>query len=64
MSELANAVTEVTYQLEGATGYDDVGAFGSSAMRHCQSWARQVRSAVNDSSSRTERIKRYFTVWS
>jgi hypothetical protein len=63
MTQLATALTEVMYRAEGDVGFDDVGAFGSSGMRQSQSWARQISSAVDDSSSLLLRVRRYFTVW-
>ena len=60
---LADAVTEATYRPEGAAGFDVVGAYGSSTMRNCSNWSRQIDRAVYDSASLTARAKRYFTDW-
>ncbi|MGB0114640.1 MAG: transglutaminase domain-containing protein, partial [Ilumatobacteraceae bacterium] len=63
MTELANAVTEATYRSEGAQGYDTVGHYGSSTMRRCHNWSRQVTRAVNESTTIGARVRRYFTVY-
>ena len=63
MTQLARAVTEVAYRPEGAVDYDVVGDFGTSAMRQCQQWSRQIDRAVDDSSTVAARLRRYFTVW-
>ena len=60
---LADAVTTATYRPEGATGFDDVGAYGSSTIRNCGNWSRQINRAVYESASLTTRAKRYFTDW-
>ncbi|TFH14356.1 MAG: DUF4129 domain-containing protein, partial [Acidimicrobiales bacterium] len=60
---LADAVTEATYHPEGAKGFDDVGAYGSSTIRRCRHWTKQIDRAVNESSSLPERVRRYFTDW-
>jgi transglutaminase-like putative cysteine protease len=62
-SLLAEAVTTATYRREGAAGYDVVGAYGSSTMRNCRNWAKQIDRAVHDSASLSERVRRYFTDW-
>ncbi len=58
---LADAVTTATFRPEGAAGYDDVGTYGSSTMRNCRNWAKQIDRAVHDSASLPERVRRYFT---
>ena len=58
---LAEAVTTATFRPEGAAGYDDVGTYGSSTMRNCRNWAKQIDRAVHDSASLPERVRRYFT---
>ncbi len=60
---LADAVTVATFRPEGAQGYETQGPFGSSTMRNCQNWARQIDRAVHDSVPLPERIRRYFTNW-
>jgi transglutaminase-like putative cysteine protease len=60
---LADAVTVATYRPEGAQGYETVGTYGSSTMRNCQNWARQIDRAVHDSVPLPERVRRYFTNW-
>ena len=60
---LADAVTTAAYRPEGAAGYDEVGTYGSSTMRNCRNWAKQIERAVHDSSSLPERVRRYFTDW-
>jgi transglutaminase-like putative cysteine protease len=60
---LAGAVTDATYSPEGAAGYDEVGAYGSSVLRNCRHWARQIDRAVNESASLPDRLHRYFTDW-
>jgi hypothetical protein len=56
-------VTTAAYRPEGAAGYDEVGTYGSSTMRNCRNWAKQIERAVHDSSSLPERVRRYFTDW-
>ena len=60
---LADAVTAATFRPEGASGYDAIGEFGSSTLRNCQNWARQIDRAVEDSVPRSTRLRRYFTDW-
>jgi hypothetical protein len=60
---LADAVTVATFRPEGAQGYETVGTYGSSTMRNCQNWARQIDRAVHDSAPLPERVRRYFTNW-
>ena len=60
---LADVVTEATYRPEGAEGFDDVGAYGSSTMRRCRHWTTQIDRAVNESATLPERVRRYFTDW-
>ncbi len=60
---LAGAVTDATYSPEGVAGYDEVGAYGSSVLRNCRHWARQIDRAVNESASLPNRLHRYFTDW-
>ncbi len=60
---LADAVTAATFRPEGTTGYDAVGEYGSSTLRNCQNWARQIDRAVEDSVPRSTRLRRYFTDW-
>lgn len=61
--ELARVVTEATYGVDGVAGYDVVSEFGSSTVRQCHHWSRQVDRAVNESTSLGQRVRRYFTVW-
>jgi hypothetical protein len=63
MALLADAVTQATYRPEGAKGFDDVGEFGSSPLRNCRHWSRQIDRAVHESSSLPDRVRRYFTDW-
>jgi transglutaminase-like putative cysteine protease len=60
---LADAVTVATFRPEGAQGYETLGPYGSSTMRNCQNWARQIDRAVHDSVPLPERVRRYFTNW-
>ena len=60
---LADAVTVATFRPEGAQGYEMLGPYGSSTMRNCQNWARQIDRAVHDSVPLPERVRRYFTNW-
>jgi transglutaminase-like putative cysteine protease len=60
---LAEAVTVATFRPEGAQGYETLGPYGSSTMRNCQNWARQIDRAVHDSVPLPERVRRYFTNW-
>lgn len=60
---LADAVTAATYRPEGSAGYDTIGAYGSSMLRNCQNWARQIDRAVQDSVPRSTRLRRYFSDW-
>jgi transglutaminase-like putative cysteine protease len=60
---LADAVTVATFRPEGAKGYETLGPYGSSTMRNCQNWARQIDRAVHDSVPLPERVRRYFTNW-
>jgi hypothetical protein len=61
--ELARVVTEATYGVDGTAGYDVVSEYGSSTVRLCHQWSRQVDRAVNESTSLGHRVRRYFTVW-
>jgi transglutaminase-like putative cysteine protease len=60
---LAEAVTAAAYRPEGSAGFDVVGDYGSSTMRNCENWSRQIDRAVHDSASIAERVKRHFTDW-
>ena len=59
----AETVTAATYRPEGAAGFDDIGPFGSSTLRNCSNWSRQIDRAVYDSAPFVTRAKRYFTDW-
>lgn len=63
MAMLADAVTAAAYREEGAAGYDTIGGYGSSTLRSCQQWTRQVDRAVAASVSRSTRVRRYFSDW-
>jgi transglutaminase-like putative cysteine protease len=60
---LAEVVTEAAYRPLGTDGYDVVGSYGSSTIRDCRNWCRQVERAVRDTITVPERIRRYFTQW-
>ena len=60
---LADAVTTATYRPDGTAGFDEVGTYGSSMMRNCRHWARQIDRAVNESASFADRVRRHFTDW-
>ncbi len=60
---LADAVTAATYRPEGGEGYDVVGTYGSSTMRNCSNWSRQIDRAVYESAPVGTRIRRYVTDW-
>ena len=59
----AEVVTESAYRPLGTDGYDVVGSYGSSTIRDCRNWCRQVERAVRDTITVPERIRRYFTQW-
>lgn len=60
---LAGAVTDATYSPQGAAGFDEVGTYGSSMLRNCRHWTRQIDRAVNESATFPDRVRRYFTDW-
>jgi transglutaminase-like putative cysteine protease len=60
---LADAVTAAAYRPEGGDGYDVVGPFGSSTMRNCNNWARQIDRAVHDAAPPSVRVRRYLRNW-
>ena len=60
---LADAVTVAAYRPEGGEGYDLVGPYGSSTMRNCNNWARQIERAVYDAATPWMRVKRYVRDW-
>jgi transglutaminase-like putative cysteine protease len=62
MTSLAGALTEATYQAEGAARFDEVGAYGASTVSECRNWAKQIDRAATDSLAWPERVRRYFTV--
>jgi len=63
ISSLAEVVTEATYQASGTDGYEVAGSYGSSTIRDCGNWCRQIERAVSDTITTPERIRRYFTRW-
>jgi hypothetical protein len=63
MWSLARTVDVVTYARPGTLDLEAVGPYGSSVVRDCASWARQVDEVADDSMSTGERIRRYFTEW-
>ena len=63
ISSLAEVVTEATYQASGTDGYEVAGSYGSSTIRDCGNWCRQIERAVRDTITTPERIRRYFTRW-
>lgn len=63
ITSLAEVVTEATYQSSGTEGYDVAGSYGSSTIRDCGNWCRQIERAVRDTITTPERIRRYFTRW-
>jgi len=60
---LAEVVTEAAYRPLGTSGYDIIGSYGSSTIRDCGNWCRQIERAVRDTITLPERIRRYFTQW-
>jgi len=60
---LAEVVTEAAYRPSGTEGYELVGSYGSSTIRDCGNWCRQIERAVQDTITTPERIRRYFTHW-
>lgn len=60
---LAEVVTEAAYRPSGTDGYEVVGSYGSSTIRDCGNWCRQIERAVQDTITIPERIRRYFTNW-
>jgi transglutaminase-like putative cysteine protease len=60
---LADAVTAAAYRPEGSADYDDIGPFGSSTMRNCGNWARQIDRAVYEQAPWTTRARRYLRDW-
>lgn len=60
---LAEAVTETAYREDGPNHLDVLGSYGSSTLRSCANWTRQIERATGDSIGTRARIKRYFTTW-
>lgn len=60
---LAEAVTETAYRKDGSEHLDVLGSYGSSTLRSCANWTRQIERATGDSIGTGARIKRYFTTW-
>lgn len=63
ISDLADVITVATFGPDGTDGLGDVNSYGSSVLRSCEGWGRQIDHAVADSTTPWQRVLRYFTVW-
>jgi hypothetical protein len=61
---LAQVVTEVTYAPRTDAGLSREGRYGTSEIRRCANWTRQIERAVVDSLGPGARVRRHFTTWS
>jgi len=64
LSSLAHVVTEATYAPHTAAGLSAEGRFGTSEIKRCANWTRQIERAVVDSLGPAARLRRHFTTWS
>jgi len=63
ITSLAEVMTDAAYSPTGTEGFAEQGAYGSSTIKSCAHWSKQIDRAVKDSLDLRQRARRYFTRW-